>query len=46
MEEGRSAIKMLAGKPAGKRSLEGLSIDGRAILEWTLKKWYQYEELG
>ena len=32
MEEGRSAFKILAGKPTGKRPL------GRTILEWTLKR--------
>ena len=31
MEEGKSAFKMLIGKPAG-----GLGVDGRTILEWTL----------
>ena len=39
MEESRSAFKILTGKPTGKKDLsEGLEIDGRAILEWTLKK--------
>jgi hypothetical protein len=33
MEEGRSALKMLAGIPAGKRPLKGgLDVDGRIIL--------------
>ena len=32
MEEGRSAFKILTGKPTG-----GLGVDGRTILEWTLK---------
>ena len=36
MEEGRSA---------GKRPLGMLGMDGRTILEWILKKLYQYEEL-
>ena len=40
MEKSRSAFKILTGKPTG------LGIDGRTILEWTLKKLYQYEELG
>jgi hypothetical protein len=35
MEEGRSAFKILSGKPTGKR---GLGADGRTILEWILKK--------
>ena len=34
-EEGRSAFKILTGKPIGKRPL---GVDGRAILEWTLKR--------
>ena len=37
MEEGRSAFKILAGKPTGKSPLGGLGVDGRPILEWTLK---------
>ena len=44
MEEGRSALKMLTGMPARKRSLEGPDVDGRPILECTLM--YQYEKLG
>ena len=32
MEEGRSAFKILTGRPTGKRLL------GRPILEWILKK--------
>ena len=32
MEEGRSAFKILTGKPTGKRPF------GRTILEWTLKR--------
>ena len=38
MEEGRSAFKSLTHKPTGKRPLGGLSVDGRTILEWTLKR--------
>ena len=38
MEEGRSAFKILTGKPTGMRSL------GR--LEWILKKWVSIEEFG
>ena len=37
MEEGRSAFKILTGKPTGKRPWGGLGVDGRTILEWTLK---------
>ena len=36
MEGGRSAFKMLIGKPSGKKG--GLGVDGRTILERTLKK--------
>ena len=35
MEEGRSAFKILAGKPTGKRPL---GRPRRTILEWTLKR--------
>ena len=45
MEKGRSAFKILTGKSTGKRPLEGLGVDGRTILEWTLKR-YQCGELG
>ena len=38
MEEGRSAFKILTGKPTGKRPLGRLGVDGRTISEWTLKK--------
>ena len=38
MEEGRSAFKILTGKPTGNRPLERPSIDGRTILEWILKQ--------
>ena len=38
MEEGRSAFKTLKGKPKERYFLEGLGVDGRTILEWTLKK--------
>ena len=37
-EESRSVLKMLTGKPTGKRSLGSLGVDGRAILEWILNK--------
>ena len=46
MEECRSSFKILTGKPTGNRSLGGLGVDGRTILELTLKNMYQYEELG
>ena len=38
MEEGRSGFKILTGKPTGKRPWGDLSVDGRTILEWTLKR--------
>ena len=38
MEEGRSAFKILTGKPTGKRPLGRPSVDWRTILEWTLKR--------
>ena len=46
MEKGRSAFKIVPGKPTGKRPWGGLGVDGRTILEWILKKWVSYEELG
>ena len=36
MEESRSAFKILTGMLTGKRPLD--RVDGRTILEWTLKK--------
>ena len=38
MEEGRSAFKILTGKPQKRDLSGGLGIDGRTILEWTLKR--------
>ena len=38
MEEGRSAFKILTGKPTRKRPSVGLGVDGRTILELTLKR--------
>jgi hypothetical protein len=46
MEEGRSAFKILTGKPTRRSPYEGLGVDGKTILEWILKKLFQYEELG
>ena len=40
MEEGRSAFKILTGKPTGKRPL------GRTILEWTLKRSVSMRGIG
>ena len=38
VEKGRSAFKILASKPTGKRPYGGLGVDGRTILELILKK--------
>jgi hypothetical protein len=38
MEEDRSYFQILTGTPTGKRPLEGLGVDGRTLLEWTLQK--------
>ena len=38
MEKGRSAFKILTGKPTGRDLWGGLGIDGKTILEWTLKR--------
>ena len=38
VEEGRSAFKILTGKPRGKRLLGRSRRDGKTILEWTLKR--------
>jgi len=38
IEEGRSAFKILTGKSTRKRPLGRPSVDGRTILEWTLKR--------
>ena len=41
MEEGRSAFKISTGQVnlQERDHLGGLDVDGRAILEWTLKRW-------
>ena len=38
MEECRSAFKILTGKPTAKYLWGGLGVDGRTILDWTLKR--------
>jgi hypothetical protein len=38
MEEGRSVFKILTGKPTERGLWGGLAVDGRTILQWTLKR--------
>ena len=38
MEEGRSTFRILTGKRTGKGLWGGLGVDGRTLLEWTLKR--------
>ena len=38
VEESRRAFNIIIGKPTGKRLWGGLGVDGRIILEWTLKR--------
>ena len=38
IEEGRSAFKILTGKPTGKEPLGSLGVDGCTKLEWILEK--------
>ena len=38
MKKSRSAFKMLTSKPTGKRPSGNRGVDGRTILEWTLKR--------
>ena len=46
MDDGWSAFKILTLHQQERDLYEGLGVDGRTILEWTLKNRYQYEELG
>ena len=48
MEEGRSTFKILTGKPTvQERDLwGGLGVNGRAILEWTLKRKVSMQGIG
>ena len=39
MEEGRNGFKLLTGKLTVKRLYEGLGVDRKTVLEWTLNKW-------
>ena len=46
MEEGRNIFKILTGTPTGKIPLTGLSVDGKTISEWFLKKYVSIEGLA
>ena len=46
MEEGGSALKILIGKPIGRKPAGRSGVDVKIILEWTLKKYISCEELG
>ena len=46
MEEGRSAFKILTDKLTGKRPLGRPLVDGRTILEWTLKRQVSMRGIG
>ena len=46
MEEGNSAFQMLTGKPTGRGLQGGLGVDGRTILEWTLKRQVSMRIIG
>ena len=43
---GRSAFKMLACRPAGKKPLESLVVDESTTLEWILKKYISIRGIG
>jgi hypothetical protein len=38
LEESRSVLKIVTGKPTEKKTLGRSNVDGRIILEWNLKK--------
>ena len=46
MEEGRSAFKILTGKPTRRRPLGGLKHRREDNINGPLRNRYQYEELG
>ena len=46
MKNGRSAFKILTGKPAGKRTLGRSGVDRSRILEWTLKRKVSMRGIG
>ena len=46
VHQGTDAFKILSGIPTGKRPLGDLGIDGRTILEWTLKRWVSVQGIG
>ena len=38
VEEGRSFLKILTGKPTGEKLLESVGVDERVVFQWILKK--------
>ena len=46
IEEGRSAFKILASTPIGKRRLGNRGLDGKNILEWILNKKVSIRGIG
>ena len=46
IEEGRVALKMLTGKPAGRRSLGRPRRRWKDNIKMNIKKWCKCEELG
>ena len=46
MEEDRSAFKILTGNLQERDIWGGLAVDGRTILEWTLKRYVSMRGIG
>jgi hypothetical protein len=46
LEEGRSAFKILTVNLLERDLWGGLGVDGRTILEWTLKRWVSMRGIG